>query len=98
MQTHLYTDGGRAVKRHPSRTYPQKRRRLAGTRHKRGWRPHALALRAHLKSLFPVAPNDTGSAERSMLETIDFAESLDPKARYLLRFALAELVKLSNQR
>jgi hypothetical protein len=94
----VYSDGGRAVKRQSARTYPQKRRRLAGTRHKKGWRTHALAFRAYLRSLLQVAPNATGSSERSMLETIDFADSLDPRARYLLRFALAELVKLSHHR
>jgi hypothetical protein len=92
----VYPGGRRTDKRQSARTYPTKVRHLCGTRHKRDWIPHARAFRAHLKSLLAVAPNDTGNPERSMLETIDFAESLDPRARYLLRFAFAELVKLSQ--
>jgi hypothetical protein len=81
----LYTNDTAAVKRQlPKRPSP----RLPGN--------SARALRALLKLLHPTAPADKGGSERAALEMIEDVYLLDPKARYLLLLASAELIRLSN--
>jgi hypothetical protein len=75
----------------------KKPRHLAGTSHKRGWAIQARALRAQLKALHKVAPFDKGSFTQAAEEFIDFGDQLGPRARYLLRFAFAELLKISRR-
>jgi hypothetical protein len=67
---------------------------LVGTRHLPGWPDQVRAFRSYLKALHSIAPADTGNFDRCASETIDHADKLCPKGRYLYRLTLAELIKI----
>jgi hypothetical protein len=92
----LYTNGGRAAKRQSSEK-AHSRPCLVGTARKPGWPEQARAFRAHLRALHSQAPADKSGSEHAGLEMIDNVDLLDAKARYLQRFALAELIKLTRR-
>ena len=69
---------------------------LVGTARRAGWPPLARALRAQLKALYSQAPADNADYNHAGCEAIDHVDRLDAQARYLYRFTLAELLKLSR--
>jgi hypothetical protein len=94
----LYNDGGHADKwQNPQELFPKPRPRLAGPAHVEGWPKEARALRALLKATHARCPSyrPKGGSERVGLEVIEHISKLDAQSLYLLRFAFAELFKLS---
>jgi hypothetical protein len=49
-----------------------------------------------LKALYSQAPADNADYNHAGCEAIDHVDRLDAQARYLYRFTLAELLKLSR--
>jgi hypothetical protein len=72
------------------------RPRLAGTSHQPGWTLRKRSLRAQLKEAVAAAPPEKGGSERALLETIDSAHLLSPRALRVYREMYAELVKISQ--
>ena len=98
MDVHVTNGSGTVKPQAPPRVSPPPRPHLGGTVHKRGWPEQARAFRAFLKLIHARCPAGVpGGSEQLALEIIEHVGELDARSLHLLRFAFAELVKLSSR-